>query len=24
VTDPTTQRCLGLLRIHDIYQAGLV
>jgi arabinose-5-phosphate isomerase len=24
VTDPQTQRCLGLLRIHDIYQAGLV
>ncbi len=24
VTDPETQRCLGLLRIHDIYQAGLV
>jgi hypothetical protein len=24
VTDPATQRCLGLLRIHDIYQAGLV
>jgi arabinose-5-phosphate isomerase len=24
VTDPVTQRCLGLLRIHDIYQAGLV
>jgi len=24
VTDAQTQRCLGLLRIHDIYQAGLV
>ena len=24
VTDPVTQRCVGLLRIHDIYQAGLV
>lgn len=24
VTNPTNQQCLGLLRIHDIYQAGLV
>jgi arabinose-5-phosphate isomerase len=24
VTHPETQKCLGLLRIHDIYQAGLV
>lgn len=24
VTDPVTQRCLGLIRIHDIYQAGIV
>ncbi|MGA0133992.1 MAG: KpsF/GutQ family sugar-phosphate isomerase [Opitutales bacterium] len=24
VTDAATNRCLGLIRIHDIYQAGLV
>ena len=24
VTQPENQKCLGLLRIHDIYQAGLV
>jgi arabinose-5-phosphate isomerase len=24
VTDATTNRCLGLIRIHDIYQAGIV
>lgn len=24
VTHPDSQKCLGLLRIHDIYQAGLV
>jgi arabinose-5-phosphate isomerase len=24
VTDAVTQRCLGLIRIHDIYQAGIV
>ena len=24
VTDASTQRCLGLIRIHDIYQAGIV
>ena len=24
VTDPQTGRCLGLIRIHDIYQAGMV
>ncbi len=24
VTDAATQRCLGLIRIHDIYQAGIV
>ena len=24
VTAPDSERCLGLLRIHDIYQAGLV
>jgi hypothetical protein len=24
VTAPDSARCLGLLRIHDIYQAGLV
>jgi arabinose-5-phosphate isomerase len=24
VTHPENQKCLGLLRIHDIYQAGLV
>ena len=24
VTDAATNRCLGLIRIHDIYQAGIV
>lgn len=24
VVDPATDRCVGLIRIHDIYQAGLV
>lgn len=24
VTDPATNRCLGLIRIHDVYQAGIV
>jgi arabinose-5-phosphate isomerase len=24
VTDAATGRCLGLIRIHDIYQAGIV
>jgi len=24
VTDPATGRCVGLIRIHDIYQAGMV
>jgi arabinose-5-phosphate isomerase len=24
VTDAATHRCLGLIRIHDIYQAGIV
>jgi len=24
VTDPASNRCLGLVRIHDVYQAGIV
>ena len=24
VTDPKTNKCLGLVRIHDVYQAGIV
>jgi len=24
VTDPQTNKCLGLVRIHDVYQAGIV